>query len=84
MSDNPNKALEDILQKVERDALDKLDRGEDKPHNLLVAHLKAILDDADMCQFHDYLNVKYSTPKVELIMQLERIIINAKAGLYDN
>lgn len=54
------------------------------PHELLIAHLTAILEEAKDNQFHDFGSDKYPLPKVELVMQLENIIKNAKVGLYDN
>ena len=54
------------------------------PHELLLAHLKAILDDAQAKEFHDFENNKYPAPKLELVAQLENVIRNAKHGLYDN
>ncbi len=54
------------------------------PHQLLVAHIKAILQDAENKEFHDFENQKYATPKVELFTQLENIIKNVKSGAYDN
>jgi hypothetical protein len=54
------------------------------PHELLVAHLEDICRLAKEKEFHDFENNKFPMPKMELVMQLENIIRNTKAGLYDN
>lgn len=54
------------------------------PDKLLIGHLKAVLEEAENDEFHDFKNKKYPLPKIELVMQLENIIKNVKNGLYDN
>lgn len=59
-------------------------QGKIDPHDLLVAHLKSILQEAEAKEFHDFQNKKYPAPKMELASQLNRIRENVINGLYDN
>ena len=53
-------------------------------HELLIKHLKCLLDEAEGYEFHDFRNTKYATPKVDLVRLLLAIVENAKSGEYDN
>jgi hypothetical protein len=56
----------------------------DVGHQDLLHDLKCVLQDAKDCEFHDYMNKKYATPKVELVRQLNEIIKDVVGGVYDN
>lgn len=56
----------------------------DAGHKLLIEDLKRILALAESFEFHDFRNVKFPAPKMELCNQIDRIKINVMQGAYDN
>ena len=56
----------------------------DKGYNALLNDIKALYKEALAEEFHDWRNVKYPAPKVELVQQLNVLIHNVKNGKYDN
>lgn len=53
-------------------------------HNALIADILALLGEATECEFHDFKNTKYATPKVELYNRLHTMIARVQDGTYDN
>lgn len=56
----------------------------DKATEELVKDLEKIMEEAKDKQFHDFENDRYAFPKKVLVEKLQDMIINVKAGKYDN
>lgn len=53
-------------------------------HRALIDDLSSLLLEAQNFEFHDFKNVKYATPKVELERKLRLMAESVKEGKYDN
>jgi len=56
----------------------------DKGHEILIADLRDLLDEAIAWEFHDFKNNKYATPKIELCNKLRAMADEVISGKYDN
>ena len=56
----------------------------DTGHENLIEDLKDILHEAEGFEFHDFRNMKYATPKVELRAKLLILAARVQDGKYDN
>lgn len=72
------------MEEIERNARERVERGEDQGHIQLLADLKAIILNAEEFEYHDFLNKKFATPKQMLSEHLNDIIIEMRNGKYDN
>lgn len=80
--DMSNEALDQILKDTEEKA--KAELNTNPGHNALLADIEALLAEAQVCEFHDFLNTKYAAPKVELERRARQITVNTMEGKYDN
>jgi len=55
----------------------------DKGQELLIKHLRGILEDAERGEFGDFTNVKYPAPKMALRANLLEMAENVIQGIYD-
>lgn len=53
-------------------------------HERLLTDLGAVMKLAEAKEFHDFENVNFATPKIQLVKMLESIVQNTKEGKYDN
>lgn len=77
-----NEMMEKMIKQAEDDARKNLSR--DSGHLSLLNDLKSLLNEALECEFHDILNKKYATPKIELHKKLLQIDKDLQDGKYDN
>ncbi len=56
----------------------------DKGHENLVNDLKLLTGLAERYEFHDFKNIHFVTPKIELYKKLIDLANNVKDGRYDN
>jgi hypothetical protein len=58
--------------------------SEPNGHNALIADILSLLADATACEFHDFKNTTYATPKIELCERLTIMARKVRDGAYDN
>lgn len=56
----------------------------DTGHDNLITDLEELLEEAKNFEFHDFKNMKYAIPKVELHAKLLALASRVKDGRYDN
>lgn len=84
MNDMDDKQINEMLKKAEQEARENVATGNDAGHIALISDLRSLLAEAEDCEFHDQLNTKYATPKVELHKKLLAIDSAMQDGKYDN
>jgi hypothetical protein len=57
---------------------------DDKGHIALFEDVSELLEDVKSGEFHDYLNTKYVTPKIELVRRIDFIRKRLIGGEYNN
>lgn len=62
----------------------QIDEAKDNGHVGLVYDMRLVFRLCMDYQFHDYKGTKFPSPKVALILLLEKIINRTKSGYYDN
>lgn len=79
-----DESLQQMLHQQEEQSKAKVDAGEDMAHNRLVNDLQELITEAQLFEFHDFLNKKYAAPKVELHRKLLLLGEKIQNGDYDN
>ena len=69
---------------LEKQAREKIRKGEDRGHTRLLDDLRLAWSEAESFKYHDFLNEEYPMPKHALVLRLKSIIDKAQNGVYDN
>lgn len=82
MVTNMDIEFEKMLAENEKKARENLHK--DTGHIALIEDVGHLSNEVTNCEFHDFLNTKYATPKVELVNKLEAMKQKAMNGDCDN
>lgn len=75
--------LDKRIDEIETEARERMEKGEDFGHDLLLSDLDDLMEEVRLFKFHDYLG-EAIFPKRDLVARFEALVKSVKEGRYDN